>query len=99
MPNRSGAGIAGLVEKPDANDAPSNLASIGRYVLTPDIFDTLRGLSVGSGGEIQLADAINIHAQQGLVETVRLNGQRFDCGSVDGFMSASNHEYEKRLVI
>ena len=43
VPNGAGAGIAGLVEKPDADDAPSNLASIGRYVLTPDIFDTLRG--------------------------------------------------------
>jgi len=99
VPNGSGAGIAGLVEKPNAVDAPSNLASIGRYVLTPDIFDTLRGLKVGSGGEIQLADAINIHAQQGSVETVRLNGRRFDCGSVDGFMQASAHVYEQRLVV
>ena len=82
VPNAAGAGIAGLVEKPNADHAPSNLASIGRYVLTPDIFDTLRGLKAGSGGEIQLADAINIHAQQGLVETVPLNGRRFDCGSV-----------------
>jgi UTP--glucose-1-phosphate uridylyltransferase len=96
VPNGNGAGIAGLVEKPDANEAPSNLASIGRYVLTPDIFDTLRGLSAGSGGEIQLADAINIHAQQGSVETVRLNGRRFDCGSVHGFMAASNYEFENR---
>jgi len=94
--NRSGAGIVGLVEKPDAHDAPSNLASIGRYVLTPDIFETLRGLSVGSGGEIQLADAINTHAQQGSVETVRLNGRRFDCGSMRGFMAASIHEFENR---
>ena len=62
----------------------------------PSIFDTLRGLTAGSGGEIQLADAINIHAQQGLVETVRLNGLRFDCGSVDGFWRASNHEFKKR---
>ena len=99
VPNGTGAGIVGLVEKPDVHDAPSNLASIGRYVLTPDIFETLRGLSAGSGGEIQLADAINIHAQQGLVETVRLNGKCFDCGSVDGFMRASNHAYRKRLVI
>ena len=99
VPNGSGAGIAGLVEKPDAHDAPSNMASIGRYVLTSDIFDTLRGLKAGSGGEIQLADAINIHAKQGSVETVRLNGRRFDCGSVDGFMQASMHEYNKRLVV
>ena len=96
VPNGSGSGIAGLVEKPDAEDAPSNLASIGRYVLTPDIFDTLRGLKAGSGGEIQLADAINIHANRGSVGTVRLNGRRFDCGSVDGVMRASNHEYCKR---
>ncbi len=88
VPNSSGFGIAGLVEKPDANDAPSNLASIGRYVLTPDIFETLRGLKEGSGGEIQLADAISIHAQQGWVETVGLNGRRFDCGSVDGYLDA-----------
>ena len=99
VPNLAGTGIAGLVEKPDVAEAPSNLAAIGRYVLTPDIFETLRSLSVGSGGEIQLADAINIHAQQGLVEAVRLNGRRFDCGSVDGFVKASGYEYEKRLLI
>ena len=97
VPNGLGAGIVGLVEKPDASDAPSNLASIGRYVLTPDIFDTLRGLSAGSGGEIQLADAINIHAQQGSVETVLLNGRRFDCGSVEGFMSGLIHVYGARF--
>ena len=97
VPNRSGAGITGLVEKPDANDAPSNLASIGRYVLTPNIFETLRSLEVGLGGEIQLADAINIHAQRGSVETVRLNGKRFDCGSMDGYMQAFHYEYLKRL--
>lgn len=96
VPNGSGAGIAGLVEKPDSDDAPSNLASIGRYVPTPVIFDTLRGLKAGSGGEIQLADAINLHAQYGSVETVRLNGQRFDCGSVDGYVSTVTHEYRKR---
>lgn len=99
VPNRSSAGISGLVEKPEASEAPSNLASIGRYLLTPDIFNTLRGLSAGSGGEIQLADAINIHAQQGYVETIRLKGRRFDCGSVEGFMKASFYEYEKRFQI
>ena len=99
VPYGSGTGITGLVEKPDEENAPSRLASIGRYVLTPDIFKTLRGLTAGSGDEIQLADAINIHAQHGSVGTVRLNGRRFDCGSVNGFMRASNHEYEKRLVI
>jgi UTP--glucose-1-phosphate uridylyltransferase len=95
VPNGSGAGIIGLVEKPVASDAPSNLASIGRYVLTPDIFETLRGLSAGSGGEIQLADAINIHAQWGSVKTVRLKGRRFDCGTFEGFVQAFNHEVKK----
>ena len=95
VPNRVGPGIAGLVEKPDATDAPSNLASIGRYVLTPDIFDTLHGLRAGSGGEIQLADAINIHAQEGTVEIVRMNGRRFDCGSVNEYVSAVMHEFTK----
>ena len=97
VPNGSGAGIAGLVEKPDVSDAPSNLASIGRYVLTPGIFETLRDLSAGSGGEIQLADAINIHAKQGSVETVRLRGRRFDCGSVDEYVSAVTFEYSRRV--
>ena len=89
--------ISGLVEKPDAREAPSNLASIGRYVLTPDIFETLRGLNAGSGGEIQLADAINIHAGRGSVETVLINGLRFDCGSVREYIEAVNHEYRKRF--
>jgi UTP--glucose-1-phosphate uridylyltransferase len=97
VPNGAGAGIVGVVAKPDASDVPSNLASIGQYVLTPDIFDSLRGLKAGSGGGIQLADAINLHAKQGSVETVRLNGRRFDCGSVDGFMLASVCELQKRL--
>ena len=98
VPNWAGAGIARLVEKPDANDAPSNLTSIGRYIHTPDIVETLRGLSGGSGGEIQLTEAINIHAQQGFVETVRINRRRFDCGSVDGFMAASMYEFASRSL-
>ena len=89
-------GVAGLVEKPAAVDAPSNLASIGRYVLTPDIFDILRNQPAGSGGEIQLADAINTQAQRGDVEAVRLNGRRFDCGSVDGYLDAIMHVAEQR---
>ena len=96
VPNSLGSGIIGLTEKPNPENAPSNLASIGRYVLNPSIFNTLRGLPVGSGGEIQLADAINIHAKKGLVETVRLNGRRFDCGSIDGFIKASIYEFKQR---
>lgn len=98
MPNVTGAVIAGLVEKPDASEAPSNLAFIGRYVLTPDIFETLQSLNPWSGDEIQLTDEINIHAQRGSVVTDRLNGRRSDSGSVDGFILASTYEYQKRLL-
>ena len=88
--DRSGDGnICGLVEKPNFEDAPSNLASIGRYVLSPDIFGTLQGLGAGSSGEIQLADAVNIHAKLGSVEAVHLKGRRFDCGSIEGFLGAT----------
>ena len=97
IPSPDGHAVLGMVEKPRQDEAPSNLASIGRYILTPDIFDTLRTLPAGSSGEIQLADALNLHAQDGLLEAVKLKGKRFDCGSVDGFMSASAHEYAKRL--
>jgi UTP--glucose-1-phosphate uridylyltransferase len=96
VPKTDGSGIVGLVEKPNFDEAPSNLASIGRYILTPEIFNILSDLPVGSGGEIQLADAINIQAQQNRVGTVELKGKRFDCGSIDGYMAAANYEYGKR---
>ena len=80
--------ITGLIEKPNFENAPSNLASIGRYVLTPDIFDILRNQSIGVAGEIQLADSINAQAVNNMVETVLLNGKRFDCGNVKGYINA-----------
>lgn len=86
--NKSTGSVSGIIEKPDYKKAPSNLASIGRYVLTPDIFDILRNQTAGSGGEIQLSDAINTHARAGNVESITLNGQRFDCGSVRGYLDA-----------
>ncbi len=95
--SKSGPSISGLVEKPKYAEAPTNLASIGRYVLTPEIFDILRELPRGSGHEIQLADAINILAKKGSVDTVMLEGTRFDCGSIDGFIAAINHEYANRI--
>ena len=88
IPGDGGASVAGLVEKPTLEQAPSNLASIGRYVLMPDIFDILRKQAPGVGGEIQLADAISTQAAGGIVEAVPLNGRRFDCGSVEGFLAA-----------
>jgi UTP--glucose-1-phosphate uridylyltransferase len=98
IPSANGHGVIGLVEKPSQDEAPSNLASIGRYLLTPDVFQLLKTLPAGSEGEIQLTDALNLHAQNGLLETIQLKGKRFDCGSVEGFMSASAYEYAKRLV-
>ena len=83
--------VAGIVEKPSFEEAPSDMASIGRYILTPDIFDVLRDLPAGSGGEIQLADAINIQAKRGNVNAVHSTALRFDCGSVDGFLAAISH--------
>jgi len=89
--NRAHGSVAGLIEKPDVDKVPSNLASIGRYVLTPDIFDTLRNQQPGAGGEIQLADAINTQASNNAVEAVKLKGRRFDCGSVKGYLDAIMH--------
>ena len=80
--------VTGLVEKPNFENAPSNLASIGRYVLTPDIFDILRNQPIGIAGEIQLADSINAQAINNRVEAVLLNGMRFDCGSIKGYIDA-----------
>ena len=91
LPGSEPGAVAGLVEKPDVDKAPSNLASIGRYVLTPDIFDIIRNQPVGTGGEIQLADAINAQATNNAVEAVILNGRRFDCGSVQGYLDAIKH--------
>lgn len=96
VPSERQGRVAGLVEKPSFNDAPSNLASIGRYVLTPDIFQILRKQRVGSNGEIQLADAINTQAQSNGVDALQLDGQRFDCGSVDGYLDAIMHMIKER---
>ncbi len=84
-----------MVEKPDPEDAPSNLAIIGRYILTPDIFDILRETPAGKGGEIQITDALLTQAKEGRVIAYRFRGKRFDCGSVDGFVEATNWFYQE----
>lgn len=83
-----------MVEKPSPEDAPSNLAIIGRYILTPDIFDILRDTPPGKGGEIQLTDALLTQAKNGCVMAYKFQGKRFDCGSVDGFVDATNYVYK-----
>jgi len=84
-----------MVEKPDPKDAPSNLAIIGRYILTPDIFDILRHTKAGKGGEIQITDALMEQAKEGKVIAYKFKGKRFDCGSVDGFVEATNWFYKR----
>ncbi len=84
-----------MIEKPSAEDAPSNLAIIGRYILTPDIFDILRETTPGVGGEIQITDALMKQAEKGCVLGYKFKGKRFDCGSIDGFIDATNFCYKK----
>ncbi|EEB77013.1 UTP-glucose-1-phosphate uridylyltransferase [marine gamma proteobacterium HTCC2148] len=83
-----------MVEKPALEDAPSNLAIIGRYILTPDIFEHIEHTEPGANGEIQITDALQAQARQGCVMAYKFKGTRFDCGSVPGFVEATNHVYE-----
>jgi len=82
------ARIHSIVEKPKPAAAPSNLAVIGRYVLTPRIFELLAAVTPGAGGEIQLTDAISALLGHEQVFAVRLPGRRFDCGSKLGYLQA-----------
>lgn len=83
--------VLGLVEKPTVSEAPSNVVSVGRYVLSAEIFNILERTPPGTGGQIQLADAINEIAKQGKVEFRDLVGDRFDCGSKTGYLDAIMH--------
>ena len=87
--------VKNMVEKPDPEVAPSNLAIIGRYIWTPDIFDIIRETKPGKGGEVQITDALLTQAKKGMVLAFKFNGQRFDCGSIDGFVQATNYFYDK----
>ncbi len=78
-----------LIEKPPADKAPSNLAIVGRYVFTPAIFDYIDRIPVGSGGEVQITDAINSLAQAGSVYSCEFTGKRYDMGDKVGYLSAS----------
>jgi len=83
-----------MVEKPAPGTAPSNLAIIGRYILTPDIFDIIEETTPGKGGEIQITDALLTQAKRGCVLAYRFKGKRFDCGSVPGYIEATNYVYD-----
>lgn len=79
----------GLVEKPRPENAPSTSAIVGRYILEPSIFDRLADIGPGAGGELQLTDAISADLARTGVTGYRFDGERFDCGSVQGFVQAT----------
>jgi UTP--glucose-1-phosphate uridylyltransferase len=82
--------VKGMVEKPRTQDAPSNLAVIGRYILTPKVLTNLNRMKQGAGGEIQLTDAIAEETgSKAGVYGLRFRGQRYDCGSKIGFLQAT----------
>ncbi|OQX59697.1 MAG: UTP--glucose-1-phosphate uridylyltransferase [Helicobacteraceae bacterium 4484_230] len=83
-----------MVEKPDNDKAPSNLAIIGRYILTPDIFEVIKKTKPGKNGEVQITDALLSQAKKGMVLGYKFKGRRFDCGSVEGFVEATNYFYD-----
>ncbi|NLY04162.1 MAG: UTP--glucose-1-phosphate uridylyltransferase GalU [Campylobacter sp.] len=84
-----------MVEKPDPDKTNSNLAIIGRYILTPNIFTQLDRTSPGKNGEIQITDALLKQAKESIVLAYKFKGRRFDCGSLDGFVEATKYFYEK----
>ena len=82
--------VSSMVEKPNSADAPTNLAIIGRYILIPQIFDVLENTAPDKNGEIQITDALMTLAKQGKVIAYKFQGTRYDCGSVKGFVVATN---------
>ncbi len=88
--------LSNMVEKPPVEEAPSNLAIIGRYILTPDIHDRIRSTPPGKNGEMQITDALMAQAKEGRVIGYKFKGRRFDCGSVEGFIEATNYTYQQQ---
>ena len=83
--------VSNMIEKPSKKNAPSTMAIIGRYILTPDIFNILKNIKTKNGDEIQITDALLEQAKQGRVIAYKFKGKRFDCGSVKGYVQATNH--------
>jgi UTP--glucose-1-phosphate uridylyltransferase len=81
--------VVGMVEKPRAEDAPSNLAVIGRYVLTPTVFDTLSDIKAGAGGELQLTDGLKLLLKKEKIYGYVFEGKRHDTGDKLGFLKAT----------
>jgi len=90
--------VTDMIEKPSVKNSPSNMAIIGRYILTPDIFNTLKNTKPDKNGEIQITDALKIHSKQGKVIAYKFKGTRFDCGIVKGYVDATNHLANKLKI-
>ena len=88
-----------MIEKPESKDAPTNMAIIGRYILTPDIFDILQKTKPSKGGEIQITDALLTQAKQGKVIAYKFKGKRFDCGGIKGYVEATNYFAKQQSII
>ena len=91
--------VNSMVEKPSPAEAPTNLAIIGRYILTPEIFDVLENTSPDKNGEIQITDALMTLAEHGKVIAYKFQGERYDCGSVKGFVIATNYFAKQQNII
>jgi UTP--glucose-1-phosphate uridylyltransferase len=83
--------VTDMIEKPAPKNAPSNMAIVGRYILTPDIFEIIKTVKPDTSGEIQITDALLSQAKQGKVIAYKFKGLRFDCGNVKGYVKATNH--------
>ena len=90
--------VTGMVEKPEQKNAPCNMAIIGRYILTPDIFNILKNIEPDRNGEIQITDALLVQAKQAKVIAYKFKGRRFDCGSVTGYLEATNYFANKLSI-
>ena len=90
--------VTDMIEKPSEKNAPSNMAIIGRYILTPDIFNILKNMKPNMNGEIQITDALKIQAKQAKVIAYKFKGRRFDCGSVEGYLKATNYFANKLRI-
>jgi len=91
--------VNSMVEKPSPEEAPTNLAIIGRYILTPKIFDVLENTAPDKNGEIQITDALMTLAREGKVIAYKFQGTRYDCGNVKGFVVATNHFAKQQNII
>jgi len=91
--------VTDMLEKPEEENAPSNMAIIGRYILTPDIFNILKNIEPGKNGEIQITDALLVQAKQSKVIAYKFKGRRFDCGGIEGYIQATNYFAKKQGII